>query len=82
MLEDGKLPIHTLNGRNYDKQVFPIDPNGRFRIEGLVPGASYRLQVLEGSLMILGDVTKDLILEPGESRDLRELHVLERRHDR
>ncbi len=76
-LEDGKLPIHTLNGRNYDKEDFTIDADGRFDLEGLVPGATYRLQLFEGDFIELGDLTKDLVLKPGESRDLGDVKVLE-----
>ena len=73
ILEDGKLPIHTLNGRNYDK--FSIEPDGRFLIEGLVPNAKYRLQLLEGDVLFLGDVTGDFQLAPGENRDLGDVKI-------
>lgn len=76
MLEDFKLPIHTLNGRNYDKQEFLIDPDGRFHIEGLVPGAKYRLEVIEGSIRLLGDITRDFTLESGENRNLGEVKLM------
>ena len=69
-LEDGNLPIHTLNGLSYDKQEFLIEPDGKFHIDGLVAGATYRLQVIEGGIKFLGDATPDLILKPGENRDL------------
>ncbi len=75
MLQDGDLPIHTINGRGYSNPTFAIDANGRFRLEGLVPGAKYRLQVIQGSMRILGDVTGDTTLEAGESRDLGEVRI-------
>jgi hypothetical protein len=75
-LEDGKLPIHTLNGRNYDKEEFTLDPDGRFELLGLVPGATYRLEVIEDSVRILGDVTKDFALKPGEHRDLGDVKIM------
>ncbi|MBS0202846.1 MAG: hypothetical protein JSS49_08110 [Planctomycetes bacterium] len=75
-LEDGKLPIHTVNGRNYDKEDFSIDPNGRFLLEGLVPGAKYRLQVVQDSVLILGDLTKVITLKPGEQRDLGDVKLM------
>ncbi len=81
-LEDYKLPIHTLNGRDYDKQEFLIDPDGKFHIEGLVPGAKYRLQVVEGGFRILGDITRDFTLEPGESRDAGILKLLNPKDNR
>ncbi len=76
LLDDGKLPIHTVNGRNYDTQHFSIDADGRFHLDGLVPSAKYRLQVLEGGFRILGVVTRDITLEPGETRDLGDLRIL------
>ncbi len=75
-LDDGDLPIHTLNGRGYNNPNFTIDADGRFHLDGLVPGAKYRLQVREGSLTILGDVTREIALEPGETRDLRDVRIL------
>ncbi len=75
-LEDGKLPIHTFNGRNYDKEEFAIDSDGRFLLEGLVPGATYRLQVIEGRVRELGDITKEFTLQPGEKRDLGDVKII------
>ncbi len=75
-LDDGKLPLHTLNGRGYDHPTFPIDPDGRFRIEALVPGSTYKLQALEAGVRILGDVTRGMVLEPGETRALGDVQVL------
>lgn len=75
VLEDGNLPIHTMNGRNYDKQEFLIEPDGRFRIEALVPNAKYRLRLLEGDVLFLGDVTGDFQLSPGENRDLGDVRI-------
>ena len=74
-LDGGKLPIHTVNGRGYDHPTFAVAPDGRFQIEGLVPGAAYKLQALEGGVRILGDLTLDLVLHPGESRDLGDLKI-------
>jgi RNA polymerase sigma factor (sigma-70 family) len=75
MLDDGKLPIHAIGGRGYDRPTFPIEPDGRFRIEGLVAGPAYGLQALEGGVQILGDVAKALVFQPGETRDLGEVKV-------
>ncbi|MDB5388167.1 MAG: antirepressor regulating drug resistance protein, partial [Planctomycetaceae bacterium] len=77
VLEDGKLPIHTLNGMDYDKQEFLIDPDGKFHIDGLVPGAKYQLQVVEGGFRYVGDVTEDLTLKPGETRELGNVKVMQ-----
>jgi hypothetical protein len=75
-LEDGNLPIHTLNGRGFDSPTFAIDANGRFKLEGLVPGAKYRLQVLEGGVLILGGIAGEITLEPGETHDLGDVRSL------
>ncbi len=75
MLDDGKLPLHTVNGRGYDRPTFPIEPDGRFRIEGLVAGPTYVLQVLQGGVQIIGTPAKGLVLEPGEARDLGDVKV-------
>lgn len=77
-LDDGKLPIHTLNGLQYDKQEFLIDVEGKFEIIGLVPGAKYRLQVIEGGFVILGNATGIFILKPGEDRKLGDVKVIKR----
>ena len=74
-LEDGKLPLHTVNGRGYDHPTFAVGPDGRFQIEGLVAGATYKLQALEAGFRLLGDLTSDLTLDPGESRDLGDLRI-------
>jgi RNA polymerase sigma factor (sigma-70 family) len=75
MLDDGKLPLHTLGGRGYDRPAFPIESDGRFRIEGLVPGPAYGLKALEGGVKITGDVATRLILKPGEARELGDVKV-------
>jgi hypothetical protein len=75
MLDDRKLPLHTINGRGYDRPIFPIEPDGRFRIEGLVAGAAYGLKVLEGGVQIIGGVAEGLVLKPDEARDLGDVQV-------
>ncbi len=75
MLEDYKLPLHTLNGHEYDKEQFAIEPDRRFKLEGLVPGAKYRLEVLKESVQVLGDLTDDFTLNPGENRDLGDVRI-------
>ena len=75
MLDDGKLPLHAIGGRGYDRPTFPIEPDGRFRIEGLIAGPVYGLQVLEAGVQLLGDVANGLVFEPGEMRDLGDVKV-------
>ena len=55
---DSPIPIRT--GRD-----------GRFRVEGLVPGVQYGADALEmPNRKILGDVFRDLTVAPGEVKDL------------
>jgi hypothetical protein len=55
----------------YWPEVSPtLDQDGRFRIEGLVPGMAYDLGLRVGGTTFLGDFAKGLTLQSGESRDL------------
>jgi RNA polymerase sigma factor (sigma-70 family) len=53
------------------------DKDGKFRIEGLAPGLSYRLAVFRGMFFLQpeGDVGKGVTLKAGETKDLGELKV-------
>jgi RNA polymerase sigma factor (sigma-70 family) len=46
-----------------------IPKDGRFRIEGLVPGKSYTLELIRGS-MVVNFVVDDVKVGPGEVKDL------------
>lgn len=46
------------------------DANGRFRIEGLMPGQRYSASVFRGIGRATGIAFEDLVLRPGETRDL------------
>jgi hypothetical protein len=49
----------------------PRIPNdGRFRIEGLVPGKSYNLELIRGTGMVVNSVVEDVKVGPGEVKDL------------
>ncbi len=50
-----------------------IDRNGRFRIEPLVPGMPYSAEVYRGIGKYAGMAFEDVILEPGEVRDLGDI---------
>jgi hypothetical protein len=52
-----------------------IAPDGRFRIEGLVPGLKYAANAAQG-FIFRGEVFKDVRLEPGETRDLGDLKAV------
>jgi hypothetical protein len=49
-----------------------IPKDGRFRIEGLVPGKSYKLQLIRGS-MVVKSVVEDVRVGPGEVKDLGDI---------
>jgi RNA polymerase sigma factor (sigma-70 family) len=53
------------------------DKEGRFRIEGLTPDIKYKLWVIKDgrALRVDGGEPKDLMLKPGETKDLGELRV-------
>ena len=62
---------------------FTIDADGRFELQGLVPGATYQLSWVESRLRTVdepdplrGRVTGNLVLKPGEVRDLGEVKVM------
>jgi hypothetical protein len=56
------------------KRDYHPDKDGRFRIEGLVPGLRYGMSASIGSMSV-GDVFGDLILKPGETKDLGDVEA-------
>jgi RNA polymerase sigma factor (sigma-70 family) len=57
-----------------------IGRDGRFRIEGLVPGLKYSASAVEG-FMYRGDVFKDEIVASGEVKNLGDLKVVPPKRD-
>ena len=53
-----------------------IGPDGRFRVEGLVPGLMYGASVMDGVIMQIGELFENLTVGPGEVRDLGDLKVI------
>jgi RNA polymerase sigma factor (sigma-70 family) len=49
-----------------------IPKDGRFRIEGLVPGKSYKLELIRGS-MVVNSVVEDVRVGPGKVKDLGDI---------
>ena len=49
------------------------DDDGRFRIEGLVPGSKYLLNVKDGNAILEGYTKGDLTFKPGKAKDLGDL---------
>ncbi|WP_435011014.1 sigma-70 family RNA polymerase sigma factor [Tundrisphaera lichenicola] len=66
--EAGDLPAPTHVG-------IPIGKDGRFRIEGLVPGLKYSAIVRNPENGMWGDVFQDSIVGSGEVKDLGDLKV-------
>jgi RNA polymerase sigma factor (sigma-70 family) len=52
----------------------PVDRDGRFRVEGLIPGLKYSADAGAG-MNLLGPLFRDLILAPGETRDLGDIKL-------
>ena len=58
----------------------PILSEGRFRVEGLVPGLKYGASASEGN-MFLGVVFRDAIVVPGEVKNLGDVKVVPPKRD-
>jgi RNA polymerase sigma factor (sigma-70 family) len=52
-----------------------IGEDGRFRIEGLIPGLAYDLGARVGGSTFLGNFATGLTLQPGETRDLGDVRA-------
>ncbi len=59
-----------LSGMNFPGGHPRIGKDGRFRIEGLIAGKPYTLQLLEKGYMLGDLVVKDVKVVPGEVKDL------------
>jgi hypothetical protein len=57
-----------------------IGRDGRFRIDGLVPGLKYGADAVEG-FMYRGDVFKGVIVAPGEVKNLGDVKVVPPKRD-
>jgi RNA polymerase sigma factor (sigma-70 family) len=69
-------------GRTGVSKNTTLDKDGRFRVEGLVPGLKYSVTVAESSnetdqpnMKILGTLFEDLQVEPGQTRDLGDVTI-------
>jgi hypothetical protein len=68
----------------YSDMGHRTDDEGRFKIEGLVPGVTYSLGVGDWGARTFASIVQDMILQPGEARDagdvrLEDLEVLRKR---
>ncbi|WP_422931963.1 sigma-70 family RNA polymerase sigma factor [Singulisphaera sp. PoT] len=84
----GGLSVSSLNGlypsRPAEQAIFPdgatdgglrVGRDGRFRIEGLVPGLKYGAGTGEDFKYYV-ELFRDLVVKPGETRDLGDLKVV------
>ncbi|MHB1562072.1 MAG: sigma-70 family RNA polymerase sigma factor [Isosphaeraceae bacterium] len=53
-----------------------LGPDGRFRIEGLVPGLVYGGDAVAQGVMLTGRLFRDVVVKPGEVRNLGDLKVI------
>jgi hypothetical protein len=51
----------------------PTDQQGRFHLEQLVPGLGYGAQIYRGMGMFAGTAFENLVLKPGEVKDLGDI---------
>jgi hypothetical protein len=69
---DGELVTGTV------ARLVQPDNNGKFLVEGLVPGMKYNLAVVEKGIRITGWVLDNFTIKPGEVRNLGDFQVQER----
>jgi RNA polymerase sigma factor (sigma-70 family) len=90
LVDDGGQPLTggelvILSGRKFfeeDLQVgslpknsFPVGKDGRFRIEGLLPGLKYSIAVSDGGNRLLGRLVNNLTVKSGETKDLGDVRI-------
>ena len=56
-----------------------VDPGGRFRIEGLVPGLAYQAGAYRAGFLYLGRLFRGVTVKSGEVMDLGDLEIVEDR---
>ncbi len=65
----GPLPTH---GKTGPQRIYTAD-DGTFKIEGLVPGAQYNVQVHDKSTRTFGVILWETVLQPGEVREIGDI---------
>jgi hypothetical protein len=64
----------VLNGADWNGGLI-VDGDGRFRVEALVPGLKYSATASEQTHMQGGSLFRDVVVAPGQTRDLGDLKV-------
>jgi RNA polymerase sigma factor (sigma-70 family) len=76
-LHHDPFPEHALGGMaRQPSSRFELDETGRFRIDALAPGVKYDVNVFDPSIGIVGYVERDLVVQPGEAKDLGDRKVV------
>jgi hypothetical protein len=72
LLDADGLPLRNvkLHGSELVAQAGRTDTEGRFRLEGLIPGRRYDLNYHKDKPSVSGSVLKGFVGKPGEVRDL------------
>src|SRR5262249_2866960 len=65
---------NDLTTGSHPTRSFSSDKDGKFRIEGLVPGLKYTLSIVKGNVLI-GYVFENLMINTGEAKDLGDVEV-------
>ena len=74
-----RIDVRHAEGQFGPRYYYPflearLGHDGRFRIEGMIPGVTYDLNAI-AALRLLGDLATGVKLQPGETRDLGDVKV-------
>jgi hypothetical protein len=78
--DDRRLPFYARGADGYASKplTLPVDEGGRFRVEALLPGQPYDVEIVEDQAAIIDHAAKGLVLGPGEAKDLGDVVVKSR----
>ena len=66
-------PPHATGHAQAEPQKYRFGPDGRFRVDGLIPGEPYFMDIDWETPGPKGRLLGDLVVKPGEDRDLGDL---------